>query len=220
VNTTWISWCFEGMTPHQLGTVVPSIRSLGISATFVLTRPDFLDQAAAWQGAIGDGHDVLNGALLEAADFDGQLPLWTPQMIRDDLLSTQDLMIELFGPQALPIVCLPPGPPRCGPERSDYTPHLRSDFLGARRADEGVNLLHSDSPHDLWSLQSRIWHARTSLPAEPNTWTIFRVDATSEPSWPQLRAQLETLPRTICSISVSQALAQFGTPSPSRQSSE
>lgn len=90
-----VSLTYDGTTKNHLELVVPLLQKYGFLATFFVDAPNLLEHFRAWQEVAKMGHELGNGCLLNAANPDGTLPLWTSEMIAADVEENDQLIREL-----------------------------------------------------------------------------------------------------------------------------
>lgn len=132
-----ISLSYDRMLACHREVVLPELTKRQIPATFFADPTALLDSIDTWREAFARGHEIGNGCLLSAASDDGSLPLWTPDMIDEDIEVAESLLEELFGIRE-PTFAFPWGPPRCA-RRMDYRQVVEMRGLVARSGTTGTN---------------------------------------------------------------------------------
>lgn len=91
-----ISITYDGGDFSHRESVVPALDQRGLKGTFYVEPTDVLDHLNFWQDVSGAGHEIGNGSMLGACLPDGSLPMWTLEMICEELESSSDLLADLF----------------------------------------------------------------------------------------------------------------------------
>lgn len=133
-----VSLSYDGTTINHVETVLPLLLPLDLRATYYSYSPNLLDAVPLWREAFRQGNEIGDGCLTEAADPDGSLPKWTPEMIASEMEMNRLLLDDLFVPVRERSFAYPWGQPRCSGSR-DYREVVMGTSMVARSGIEGLN---------------------------------------------------------------------------------
>jgi hypothetical protein len=140
-NTSWpegvqgaVSLTYDGSRLGHLELVAPALRKMGVHATFFVDLHSALQHVYGWRSVVANGHELGNGCLLNSGD----LLSWTPQMIAEEIASTDEGIQDVFGPSRHCPFAFPFGPPICGGYQ-DYRDVLTKADRIARSGNDGFN---------------------------------------------------------------------------------
>lgn len=123
----------DATTGADMEACLEIIRPSGVSVTCWVDPARLVDRVDFWRGVAAEGHEIGNGALLDAASLDGRLGRWTLAMVSDELEEGKKLWAEVFGNGPEPAVAAPFG------ERLAHD----GDYLN-RMVENGVRACASD----------------------------------------------------------------------------
>lgn len=145
INWTWpenckgaISLTYDGTLRSHSELALSQLDLAGIKGTFFADPVTLLDSLPIWRTAYESGHEISNGCLIPAACADGSLSAWTPEMIDDEISSTEGLLHELFPGRRRIAFGYPWGLPRCM-DLVDYRELVIARDLVARSGEAGTN---------------------------------------------------------------------------------
>lgn len=133
-----VSLTYDGTLPCHREIALRHLDEAGLKGTFFADPVTLLDDLPLWRAAHGAGHEIANGCLMSAARGDGSLPGWTPEMIDDEISSSDGLLHELFPGRRRIAFGYPWGLPRCM-EFVDYRELIIARDLVARSGESGIN---------------------------------------------------------------------------------
>lgn len=133
-----VSLTYDGTTINHVETVLPLLYTLDLQATFYAYSTNLLDAVPLWREVYRQGNEIGDGCLVEAAEADGSLPNWTPEMIASEMEMTALLLDDLFIPIRERSFGYPWGMPRCL-GTPDYREIIAATSMVARAGVTGLN---------------------------------------------------------------------------------
>lgn len=99
----------DATTGAPVPEAVRAIEAAGLQATFFVDPARLVAEPGLWRSLAESGHEVADGTLLAASDIDGCLPLWTQEMLLEDLEESTRLWAEILGAGEEPALGVPFG---------------------------------------------------------------------------------------------------------------
>src|SRR5687768_1921916 len=146
-----VSLTYDGALLDHLEIAAPLLDELGLRAGFYLTPTGLLRQPQAWR-KVAERHEIGSATLAEAANREGDLPNWTPQMVEDDFASVAPLLREALGVEDGAGFSFPGRSSRC--LVVDYRPLAKRCFSHAKWREFAFNRLPIVERHALQSIDT------------------------------------------------------------------
>ncbi len=178
-----VSLTYDGTTKCHLELAVPMLQKHGLPATFFVDALNLLGHVRAWQEVAEMGHEFGNGCLINAANPDGALPLWTPEMLIADVEENDQLIWDLgLNTGVIPFAY---------PSESAFL----GDRIMGRVLDDQVNVVGEINPHQLSSCR---YAPERRNDFQPGSWVILAFDRVDSASHEELLLWIKNQPNFQC----------------------
>lgn len=183
-----VSISYDGTLASHALVAAPMLERYGFKATFYTEPAHALDNIQEWRRLSKVGHEIGNGALVEAAGESGHLPRWTPEMIGDEVESVRNFIEEHFPGHQDHSFAFPCGSPICAGGR-DYREVIEAQGYIARSGVEGYNAPASCHLGYLRCVPVRGMGAEelvtiAEIAMRSGEWTIFTFEGIGEGRFP------------------------------------
>jgi peptidoglycan/xylan/chitin deacetylase (PgdA/CDA1 family) len=167
--TSAISLAFDGGLVEHVELVAPLLAESGIRGTFFVTVPALLDHPTKWRVIAESGHELANHSH-HALTHTGELPNWTRQAVREDLLESNRGIASITG--YLPTSFAMSGFSTLCAD-GDYARDLVTIFTAIRTAEIGSNDVSATNPRDARALPwERATGEAVQLLPRSGEWTV------------------------------------------------
>ncbi len=110
---TTVTLSYDGGTANHTEVVLPELDRRGLKGTFFLDPFEAVQKIAAWREAAQNGHELGNGALVQAAQPNGHLSGWTAEMIYSEVEEVDYFLNSELGLATQASFAYPFGEPVC-----------------------------------------------------------------------------------------------------------